>query len=305
MTGTWRRIWLFVRLSRPVFLIGGALLYALGAAIAHYLGSAIDPGNYVVGQGLVLCIQLMAQYLNEYFDAAGDLANQNRTFLSGGSGVLGPKGLNPRIALYAAVAVLAAAASLSTVMFMRAGVSATVWLILGLAFLGAFAYSAPPLRLVSSGYGELTISTLVSGLVPLFGFALQARELHLLLALASLPLIALHLAMVIALQLPDYAADLKSNKRTLAVRLGWQVAMRIHDGAIAIAFVCVVIAALLGLPARIAFSMAITLPLAGAQVWQLWRIRRGFSPLRRTLTWGAVALFTLAVYFELIGFLLA
>jgi hypothetical protein len=65
-----------------------------------------------------------------------------------------------------------------------------------------------------------------------------------------------------------------------------------------------ILAAIFGFPARIAFSMAIALPLAGAQVWQMWRIRRGLTPLWRSLTLGAVGLFVLVVYFELIGFLL-
>ncbi len=300
-----RQIWLFLRLSRPVFLAGGALLYALGVAIAYYLGRTINPGRYLLGQGLVLCIQLMAQYLNEYFDAAGDRANRNRTSLSGGSGVLGSTGLKPRVALYAAVAVLAVAVSLATALLTRASISPSAGLILGIGFLGAFACSTPPLRLVSSGYGEFLVSVLVAALVPSFGYALQTGGLHVLIALASFPLIALHMAMLIALQLPDYTADLKSDKRTLSVRLGWRMAMRIHDGAIVVAAISVGIAALAGLPIRIALSMAITMPLAGAQIWQMWRIRRGFVPLWRTLTLGAVALLALAVYFELIGFLLS
>lgn len=34
----------FLRLSRPLFLLGGVLLYALGALIARYQGSPIDLG---------------------------------------------------------------------------------------------------------------------------------------------------------------------------------------------------------------------------------------------------------------------
>lgn len=305
MTAAFRQIWLFIRLTRPIFLAGGALLYALGAAIAYYLGRTIDPGSYLLGQGLVLCIQLMAQYLNEYFDFTGDRANQNRTALSGGSGVLGSEGLRPQVALYAAISVLALAASLATVLLMTTGSSLTAWLILGMGFLGAFAYSAPPLRLVSSGYGELMASVLVAALVPSFGYALQSESLHLMLALASFPLVALHMAMLIALELPDYTADQKSGKHTLLVRLGWRMAMRIHNGAIILAALSLIGATLIGLPIRIAISMAIALPLAAAQIWHMWRIRRGLTPLWRTLTLGAVALFVLAAYFELIGFLLA
>jgi len=299
-----RQIWLFIRLSRPVFLVGGALLYAMGASIAHYLGHPFEPSLYLLGQGLVLCVQLVAQYLNEYFDAAGDRNNPNRTALSGGSGVLGPGGLKPHVALYASFTALALVASLATTLLVHGGASPVVWLILCLGLFISFAYGSPPLRLVSSGFGELLISILVAGLVPSFGYTLQTREFHVLLTLATIPLIFIHLAMLISLQLPDFSADQQSGKKTLAVRLGGSMAMRIHDASLAASGVCLIVAALTGFPTRITFSMVIALPLAGAQFWQMWRIRRGLVPLWRSLTLGAVALFTLVVYFELIGFLL-
>jgi 1,4-dihydroxy-2-naphthoate octaprenyltransferase len=302
LTNFLRRTWLFIRLSRPIFLIGGGLLYALGASIAHYLGHPLDPSRYVLGQGLVLCVQLIAQYLNEYFDAPGDRQNPNRTALSGGSGVLGPDGLAPQVALFAAFSAFALVASLATTLLVRGGSSPVTWLILCLGLLVSIVYSAPPVRLVSSGFGELAVSILVAGLVPSFGYSLQAGGLHILLAQATFPLIAIHMAMLIALQLPDFPADQQSGKKTLSVRLGWRVAMRIHDASLLVASASLVAAALLGFPMRILYSIAIALPLAAAQIWQLWRIRRGFAPLWRSLTLGAVALFTLVVYFELIGF---
>ncbi|HEY69752.1 MAG TPA: prenyltransferase [Anaerolineae bacterium] len=305
MTSILRQIWLFVRLSRPIFLVGGALVYATGAAIAHYLGIKLDTARYLIGQGLVLCIQLMAQYLNEYFDAAGDRTNTNRTPLSGGSGVLGADGLKPQVALYAAIACMALTASLSTALLTLSDSSILAWAILFLGLLGAISYSAPPLRLVASGYGELIVSVLVAALVPAFAFVLQTGELHVLLAASSMPLIALHLAMLIVLEFPDYAADHNSGKRTLTVRLGWRMAMRIHDFSLGMAVLSLVIALWIGMPTRIAISMAIALPLAAAQIWQLSRIRRGLPPRWRILTIGGVALFILAVYFELIGFVLA
>lgn len=280
------------------------MLYALGASISHHLGQSIEPSLYLLGQGLVLCTQMIAQYLNEYFDAVGDQNNPNRTPLSGGSGVLGSGGLRPHVALYASFGAFALLASLATMLVMRGDAAPVSWLILGLGLLISIAYSVPPLRLVSSGYGELVASILVAGLVPSFGYALQAGKLHILLALATIPLIFIHLAMLIALQFPDHTADFQSGKKTLTVRLGGPVAIRIHNASLAASAASLILAAIFGVPARIAFSTAIALPLAGAQIWQMWRIRRGLTPLWRSLTLGAVGLFALVVYFELIGFLL-
>ena len=40
----------FFQLSRPIFLAGVAVLYALGAGIAHYLGATISWEAYILGQ---------------------------------------------------------------------------------------------------------------------------------------------------------------------------------------------------------------------------------------------------------------
>jgi len=93
---------LFLRLSRPLFLIGGFLLYALGAGIARYLGYPIHWGIYLVGQVWVTLLQLSTQFLNEYYDAPADEDNFNRTPLTGGSGALGEGRLPRRVALLAA-----------------------------------------------------------------------------------------------------------------------------------------------------------------------------------------------------------
>jgi 1,4-dihydroxy-2-naphthoate octaprenyltransferase len=90
------------------------LLYALGAAIAAYLGRPIDATLYLIGQVLVTLLQQMTHYLNEYFDSETDQENSSRTWLSGGSGATGPEGLPKKVALYAAVITLALATTIST-----------------------------------------------------------------------------------------------------------------------------------------------------------------------------------------------
>lgn len=300
-----RDLRLFLRLSRPHFLIGGVLLFALGASIAHYLRYPISLRVYVLGQGMVLLIQLMAQYLNEYYDAPDDLENAQRSFLTGGSGALGPDGLPRRTALYAAAGCLTLAATLGSILLVHERISLTSWLILLLSLGMAYFYSAPPLRLVSSGYGELTTSVLVAGLVPAFAFSLLTGGLNRLLVLSSAPLVALHFAMLMAFSLNDYAADSRSGKRTLMIRLGWSTGMRLHDLCLALAALAFLVSALDGLPRRVAIGALIALPLGLAQVWQMARIRAGLKPQWRALTVNAVSLFLLTAYLETVGYILS
>jgi 1,4-dihydroxy-2-naphthoate octaprenyltransferase len=123
--------------------------------------------------------------------------------------------------------------------------------------------------------------------------------------MSSTPLIALVFAMMIVLELPDYARDTKYENRNLLIRATWPVAMRLHDYAIFFAVVSFVVAFFLGLPARVAGGTLIAVPLAIAQIWQMDRIRQGYPPKWPMLIYGAVALVVLTAYFELIGFLLS
>jgi len=302
---TLRQLILFIRLSRPLYLLGGALLYGLGGAIARYLGRPIDLTTYLLGQATITFIQLMTQYLNEYFDAENDLDNENRTALTGGSGVLGSQGLPRKTALFAAAFSLTLVACLVLILIANAEVPFLAWMVLILIFLGAFFYNMPPLSLMTSGFGEVTTSFVVAGLLPAFAYSLQTGEIHRFLIMSSTPLIALHFAMLIVFELPDYASDTKYEKRNLLVRASWPIAMRLHDYAIFFAVVSFVVAFFLGLPGRVAAGTLIALPLALAQIWQMDRVRQGFPAKWRTLTYGALFLFALTAYLELVGFLMS
>lgn len=296
---------LFMRLSRPHLLVGGILIYGLGASIARFLGHPIDGSIYAWGQALVILLQLMVHYLHEYHSETAELENPNRTLFSGGSGALGPEALPRRVALYAAIACLTLVATLVAIMLVRGNIPLIAWLLLGLGFVGAFLYALPPMRLASSGYGEVVSSVVLAFLVPSFAFSLQAGDLHRLLLMTTTPLIAMHFAMTIALALPEYGSDAKHGKRTLMVRLGWSAAMRLHDIAILLAIAGLAAAAWGGLPRRVSLGSLIALPLAVAQIWQMWRIRNGFPPRWRVLTSGAAGLFALTAYLMLVGFLLS
>ncbi len=297
-----RQLGLFLRLSRPHFLLGGFLLFALGVSIAAYLGKSIRTEIYLLGQAIVTSIQLMTHYFNEYYDAPGDSENPARTPFSGGSGALGPGALPRSTALYAGIAALTLGATFTGLLIIQRSTSLITWLILLLAFLGAFAYSAPPFKLVHSGYGELVASFVVAGLVPAFAYSLQTGDLHRLLFMTTIPLIALHFSMMIAFQLPDFATDIKYAKRTLMVRVGWQTAMRMHDAAIIFAGLAYIGAYLSGLPWRVSLGTLIAVPLGIAQIWQMGRIRRGQPPNWAILTWSAMLLFGLSAYLEWMGY---
>jgi 1,4-dihydroxy-2-naphthoate polyprenyltransferase len=294
-----KTIGLLIRLARPHFLLGGILLYALGVGIARYLGTPVNWGIYLLGQAWITLIQLSTHFFNEYFNAPADLDNPNRTFFTGGSGAIGPGKLSRQVALWGGIVCLTVAASFTVLLLQYAFLGPVTVLVMVLIFLGAFFYTMPPVRLEATGYGELTTSILVAILVPAFGLLLQYRELHQLLAMATFPLTSLHLAMLLAFELPDYANDLKYEKRTMLVRMGWEAGMRIHNIAIVAAYLILALAMFFGLPTQIALPALLTLPLGILQIWNMNRIAAGGRP-----NWGSLTLTALAT-FGLMAYLLA
>ena len=289
---------LFLRLSRPLFLLGGVLNYLLGLGIANYLGRPLNWSVVILGQLWVTSLQLATHYLNEYFDFPHDASNRNRTAFTGGSGVLGREEgqLRPRIALIAAYCALTVTALATFVLSRLGGLNPIVLTIMVLAVLGAIFYSTPPLRLSTSGYGELTTSILLANLVPAFGFALQTGEIHRLLAMSTFPLTALTLASMLNLEFPDYASDIKAGKRTLFVRLGWQNAIRAHHLLVISGYLLFAISLAAGLPTAIALPPFLTVPLAFLQIWYMGRIAEGLKPNWTALTLNALAITAACTY---------
>ncbi len=289
---------LFLRLSRPWYLLGGVLFYLLGVGMARYLGTELEWGVVLHGQLWVSAMQLCVHYLNEYFDHAQDAGHASRTPFSGGSGALGQgkDQLRPQVALVAAGTTLALLAAATNGLARAGALTAPALIIMALIFFGSFFYSVPPLRLAVSGYGELTASIVLAALVPALGFVLQSGAMHRLLALSTFPLVALTLASMLSLEFSDYAQDVRTQKRTLFVRIGWEQGLRLHHAMVMAGYALMAGALAAGLPAAIALPPLVSLPLAALQVWQLQRIARGHKPNWLAVTFNGLSFTFLAAY---------
>lgn len=299
------RVSAFVRLGRPLFLFGGFVLFALGAAVAAWAGATIDWKLYFMGQLSVTAFQWMTHYANDHFDYEADRGNTTPTRWSGGSRVLALQELPRWVALAAAVGLALVGIASSVYLGLQAKTGPWIVGLLVLMLVLSWTYSAPPLRLHSSGLGELDVALVVTGLVPFTGFYLQAPELlgmrPLLLALA--PLCLLQFAMIVGVSFPDAVADAAVNKRTLVVRLGGPRAARVYAIGLAAAYLCLPVLASIGLPPLVAGAAAVTSPLA---LWQIGCVvgRRDWeSPARfEALSFWAVALLVATSLLELAAF---
>jgi len=245
----------FVRLGRPLFLGGSFLGFGLGAAVARFDGATVALAPYLWAQTMVLAFHLMVHYANEYYDQAGD-ALSLRTLFSGGSGVLVAGELPARVALASAGAF----GALGVALVARAALAGDGMLaVLGIP-IGAlsWAYSAPPLRLLARGLGEVDSVAVVAILVPLAGYAAFAHGIAPHPLLATLPGICAMFAMMLCVEVPDVAADTVSGKRNLVVRWGTRRALTVARtaGALAVGGLGVVLVAGFGVVSWIALAAA-------------------------------------------------
>jgi 1,4-dihydroxy-2-naphthoate octaprenyltransferase len=162
-----------------------------------------------------------------------------------------------------------------------------------LALLGGWFYSAPPARLVASGFGELTTALIVAFLAPLSGLVMQRGPVDARLVAITLPLVLMQMAMLIVIELPDLDADARAGKRTLAVRAGRARAAHLHSVLLIAAFAATWIAAATGwIDSRIPLGTLLVAPLAA---WQFAAVlRHSYRGWRAygVLAAGGVALFT-------------
>lgn len=188
-------------------------MFGLGAAIA----GRVDVRGYVLGQTMVTAAQVTAHYVNEYADVVPDRSIEHRTWFSGGSGVLVDGRLEPTVALRAAMVTSAIAVVTAVVLSQRAPLAAVLGVI---ALAVSWLYSMPPVRLLGTGLGELATSAVVAGLVPTIGLLSQGGQILVGLWWSVAVLLPLHMAMMLAFEIPDLASDARAGKRVLAVRIG-------------------------------------------------------------------------------------
>ena len=188
-------------------------MFAVGAATQDN----ISVGRYVIGQLMVSAVQITAHYLNEYADIEADQLIENRTIFSGGSGVLSKGLLDRNVALRAGqVSTVVAVVAIVAVASFSLPAAAIGVIALGVSW----SYSMRPLRLVSSGLGEIAVSLVVGGAVPLVGSLVQAGTQSETLWWSIAILVPIHFAMLLSFELPDLKTDEVAGKAVLAVRIG-------------------------------------------------------------------------------------
>jgi 1,4-dihydroxy-2-naphthoate polyprenyltransferase len=264
--------WLTLRATRLPFLSATVLPVVLGILIAAARGSfdAVTAVLTVVGASLA---HLAVNVSNDVFDASlgADDANVTPTKFSGGSRVI-QYGLISRRRMAAVSATLfVAAGAIGAVLFLLRGSPALV-AIAGAGLIIGLGYTAPPLKFVYRGLGELAVAFVFGPLLILGAYVVQTGgSLALEPLVASIPHALLVALILYVNEIPDRRGDARAGKRTLPVRLPKAIVLRLYDVAAAVAFGSVVVAVAAGILPVTTLVILLALPL-------VLRVRAGLEP---------------------------
>lgn len=263
---------LTLRTTRLPFLTATLVPVTLGILIATSHGSfdLVAALLTIIGASFV---QLGLNVANDVFDtmSGADDANVTPTQFSGGS----------RVIQYGLVS-LRQMATLSTVFYVLAGAiglillathGSTALLVIGVVgFVVSLGYTAPPLKFVYRGLGEIAVALGFGPFMLLGAYVVQTGgTLAWEPFVASIP-VALLVALILYVnEIPDVRGDARAGKRTLPVRFSRRAVIAGYNTAVAAAYVVLVLGVALGVLPIPVLLMLLTIPLA-------LRVSRGLAP---------------------------
>jgi 1,4-dihydroxy-2-naphthoate octaprenyltransferase len=264
--------WLALRTTRLPFLSATIVPVVLGIAIAARQGTfdLVTAILTVIGASFV---QLGLNVANDVFDTVqgADDANVTPTQYSGGSRVIQYGLVSLRQMATLSFAFYAAAGAIGAILLAVRG--STELLVIGIVgFIVSIGYTAPPLKFVYRGLGEIAVAIGFGPLMLLGAYVVQSRgALSWEPFVASLP-VALLVALILYVnEIPDRRGDARAGKRTLPVRLSKPTVIAGYNLAAVAAYVILVggvLAGLLPIPVLLAL---LTIPLA-------LQVSRGLDP---------------------------
>jgi 1,4-dihydroxy-2-naphthoate polyprenyltransferase len=253
--------WLFLRTTRLPFLTATLVPVLLGLAVASWTNGFSWWLALLTLVG-ACCIHLGLNVANDVFDTASgaDEANVNPTQFSGGSRVVLYGLLSLRQIALLSLGLYAAGIAIGVLLAALRGWD-LLWLGVAGALLSVF-YTAPPLRLVHRGVGEIVVALGFGPIMTLGAYFVQAQEYDLEPFLVSIPVGILIALVLYVNEVPDRPADAAAGKRTLPVRFSKDVIVSAYAAAVALAFGLIVLFAVAGWTVRPTMIALAAAPLA-------------------------------------------
>jgi 1,4-dihydroxy-2-naphthoate polyprenyltransferase len=222
-----------VRVIRPSFFTITVVSVALGAAIAWGMNGSFSLGYFVLTILGALCAHGAINATNEYYDflSGADVAAHEMTDFSGGSGVLPEGALSPSTVRWTFIVLFGIAFLIGIWISVERGWGAMLLALAG--GLTGYAYTAPPLKFLYRGFGEIVLGVNFGPLLVPGSYYVQTGRFSIEPFVAGLAVGLSHSAAAYLNEFPDYETDKRVGKNNLVVELGRKRAVGVYIGCLA------------------------------------------------------------------------
>jgi 1,4-dihydroxy-2-naphthoate polyprenyltransferase len=224
----WRVWW---RLTRPHTLTAAFVPVSIGTALAFH-ETNIRISLFIAMLVASLFIQAATNMFNEYYDFKRGLDSPESV---GIGGAIVREGIHPKAVLYLAIFLFAIAMLIGVYIC----VNSSWWLALigSICMAAGYFYTGGPVPIAYTPFGELAAGFFMGLVIILISFFIQTGEVTKTAILISVPIAILVGAILLANNIRDLDGDKENGRKTLAILVGRNNAIRILAGMFAISFI--------------------------------------------------------------------
>lgn len=264
---------LYLEELRAPFFTASILPVILGAMIAWARTGLLRLDTLLLTLLGGVLLHAGTNVVNDYYDHVSGNDEANTQFVrpfTGGSRMIQKGLLSPKEVLIEGLLCFALGSLIGVYLAFRVGM---VVLLLGaIGVISGFFYTAPPLRLVATGFGEILVGLNFGTLMTLGSFYVQTRVLAWEPVWASLPLALLIAAVLYINEFQDCEADRAVGKNHWVVRVGRARAVKGYAWILGLTYGTILLGVILGRISVWALLGLLTAPIA----WKGLQVARRF-----------------------------
>ncbi|MDF9409707.1 1,4-dihydroxy-2-naphthoate polyprenyltransferase [Pelotomaculum isophthalicicum JI] len=213
------------RLMRPHTLTASFIPVLIGTSLALAKSGRINYPIFLAMLAACLFIQGATNIFNEYYDFKRGLDTMDSV---GIGGAIVRDGIGAKTVFYSAIILLIITVFLG--LFISFNSSWLVAIVGAACMLTGYLYSGGPWPIAYTPYGELVAGVFMGPVIILLSFFIQAGTVDLKILLISVPTAVLIGAILMSNNIRDLDGDKKNGRRTLAIILGKDKAVKFLSG---------------------------------------------------------------------------
>lgn len=218
----------------------------LGGVIAWQLAHTFDWTTFLLTLLGASLIHIATNMFNDYFDfkSGNDFQVRHQNPFAGGGRVLTAGLVKPSTHLLVSTTCLVLGCLIG--LYFIFVLSLPYLFLLGLiGVVSSIFYVGPPFKVAYRGIGELIVGINFGPVMTLGAYYVQTGRFAVEPFLASIPVGLLIAAVLWINEFPDMDADRAVGKKTLVLRLGYSRSIAVYTGMVALAYVLIIVYALL------------------------------------------------------------